>query len=74
MTNTYRRKIDEHHFGKKFRDGHRQMTTPQWWIKDYMTKPRRRESTRLCYSIIKGEDPENIAWPLGNKKPHIYYW
>ncbi|ESP91517.1 hypothetical protein PL2TA16_00316 [Pseudoalteromonas luteoviolacea 2ta16] len=48
--------------------------TPKWWIKLYMTKPRRRENQRLCHAILKGQDPDGIAFPLGNSKPHIYYW
>lgn len=36
-------------------------------------RPKRREVKRLEQKILKGEDPDNITWPIA-KKPHIYYW
>lgn len=48
--------------------------TPSWWTKTYMTVPRRRENNRLCHDIVRRYDADNMVFPLGNCKPHIYYW
>ena len=48
--------------------------TPRWWRKLHMTRPRRRENTRICRLILRGADPDGITPPLGNHKPHVYYW
>jgi hypothetical protein len=50
-------------------------TTPKHWRKLKMSVPRRRENSRICQLILSGAaDPDGIAPPLGNHKPHIYYW
>lgn len=36
-------------------------------------RPKRREVKRLEQKVLKGEDPDSIAWPLA-RKPHKYYW
>ena len=48
--------------------------TPKWWVKLFMTRPKRRQNKKLCIAIYKGEDPDSLVYPLGNKKPHEYYW
>lgn len=48
--------------------------TPKWWRKLHMTRPKRRENALYCFRVMKGEDPEGMAFPLGNCKPHVYYW
>ena len=48
--------------------------TPKWWRKLYMTRPRRRENKHICWLILHGADPEGLTAPLGNCKPHLYYW
>lgn len=48
--------------------------TPKWWRNLYMTRPRRYENKRLCHSIRQGADPDALVFPLGNHKPHVYYW
>jgi hypothetical protein len=48
--------------------------TPRWWVKLFMTRPKRRENKSACVSILKGEDPDGVVFPLGNRKPHKYYW
>lgn len=52
----------------------------RWWQNTpsshnimFHTRPRRRQERELEMRVLKGEDPENIAWPL-DKKPHNYYW
>jgi hypothetical protein len=48
--------------------------TPKWWRKMYMTRPRRRENGVLCGRILRGEEYDGLVFPLGNHKPHLYYW
>lgn len=75
MARTYRRDPYNLKKGKTFRDGHKTMaSTPSWWVREFMNKPKRRRNKMLCCSVVKGASSENIAWPLGNHKPHIYYW
>ena len=50
------------------------MTTPGWWVCFRMNRPKRRENRRLCKAIVAGADPESIVFPLGNRRPHLYYW
>jgi hypothetical protein len=47
---------------------------PKWWRKLYMTRPRRRANALCCTRIAKSGDPGDIPFPLGNHKPHVYYW
>lgn len=47
---------------------------PSWWVNEKMTRPRRRAEERLCKMLMSGVDPEGLAWPPGNRKPHEYYW
>lgn len=75
MARTYRRDPYDLKKGKAFRDGHLTLShTPCWWVNLYMNKPKRRKNERLCDLVLKGHDPEDIAWPVGNRKPHIWYW
>lgn len=48
--------------------------TPKWWVKLFMTRPKRRKNKAVCVAIIKGEDPDGMTFPLGNHRPHEYYW
>ncbi len=59
---------------RKYRGPTRRMSTPMWWIREFMNQPRRAENRRLCHQVTSGKDPDNITWPLGNCKPHLYYW
>ncbi len=47
---------------------------PKWWRKLYMSRPRRRENRMLCRLVEKGVDSEALVFPLGNHKPHVYFW
>lgn len=47
---------------------------PRWWDITNHTRPKRRVNRRCEVAVIKGADPDAIAWPLGNHKPHRYYW
>lgn len=49
--------------------------TPAYWINLYMTRPRRRINKALCRGIVLGSnDWDETPFPLGNRKPHVYYW
>lgn len=48
--------------------------TPKWWRKLHMTRPRRRENRVLCHRILRGEEYDQLVFPLGSRKPHVYYW
>lgn len=61
--------------GKNYRDGHITMaSTPSWWVRLYMNRPKRRLNKRLCCLVNKGVGAECLPWPTGNRKPHLYYW
>lgn len=47
---------------------------PKSWDILYHTRPKRRESLALQKKILQGADPDEIVWPAGNRKPHVYYW
>lgn len=49
-------------------------STPRYWVQLYMTRPRRRENRRLCLQVESGLEPDEMIWPLGSRKPHVYYW
>lgn len=46
---------------------------PSGWNTLFHIRPTRREVRRLERAVLKGADPEGIAWPLPGK-PHVYYW
>jgi hypothetical protein len=48
--------------------------TPKWWRKLFMTRPRRRANKDACRFVIGGCDQDGHIFPLGNCKPHQYYW
>lgn len=50
-------------------------SAPKAWVNCYMTRPRRRVERALCREIAHTQGVErDVAFPLGNHKPHIYYW
>jgi hypothetical protein len=50
------------------------MSTPSRWVRVHMNRPRRHLHRALCALVVQGYEPEDIVWPLGNRKPHVYYW
>ncbi|MET4709928.1 hypothetical protein [Endozoicomonas lisbonensis] len=48
--------------------------TPSWHVTLFMTRPDRRLAKRLCADIQQGLDSDDMTFPLGNHKPHYYYW
>lgn len=59
---------------RKYRLPKYTMSTPGYWVHIYMTRPRRQENRHLCHRVLSGDDPDGIVWPVGNHKPHEYYW
>lgn len=50
-------------------------STPGWWVSLHMTRPRRRANKALCQKLLRGDiGCEEVVFPLGNHKPHEYYW
>lgn len=49
-------------------------TTPSSWVNLKMSRPKRRSERQLCHLILGGLDPDGVAWPVSNNKPHQYYW
>lgn len=47
---------------------------PSWWVTIFMIRPQRRKTKKICHDIIRGKDFDDIPLPLGNCKPHEYYW
>ena len=47
---------------------------PKSWRKLYMTRPQRKKTKLLCHKIKNGADFDGISFPLGNRKPHEYFW
>ncbi len=48
--------------------------TPGWWVKLYMTRPKRRVNKKLCAAIVQGHDYDDMAFPCGNCRPHEYFY
>ena len=58
---------------RKFGDiWHWYKSTPSWWNRIHHTKRRRAENKRLAKKVTRGETEQ--VWPLGNRKPHEYFW
>lgn len=56
------------------RHGHGQ-GTPCWWTHQTIIRPNRRLSRSLCRAVLLGQiHPDEAIFPLGNRKPHEYYW
>jgi hypothetical protein len=50
-------------------------SSPAWWVKLFMTRPQRRVETHLCRLLGQESiDADEAIFPLGNRKPHEYYW
>lgn len=46
--------------------------TPSEWNRLHHTKPKRQQERRILHRVIRGEYEQ--VWPLGSRKPHVYYW
>lgn len=47
---------------------------PAHWNILFHSRPRRRSNRANCHKILLGFEPDSLDWPLGNRKPHQYYW
>lgn len=47
---------------------------PAWWDRTFHTRKKRARNKALVRKVMKGADPDGVTFPLGNRKPHIYYW
>ena len=46
--------------------------TPKAWNKTHHIRPRRAQERQQLDRALRGEHEQ--VWPLGNHKPHEYYW
>lgn len=51
------------------------MSTPSYWVREYMTKPQRANVRALIHKVhtLSLDDAGELMFPLA-KKPHEYYW
>jgi len=71
----YKDRDDSGRIKSEYRGRHRHvMSTPSWWTKLFMNRPKRRLNKRLCQKVERGVHPDEIVWPVGNRKPHEWYW
>ncbi len=50
-------------------------TSPRWHDILFHTRPKRREIRRLERAVMMDwVDNEDLAWPLGSRRPMKYYW
>jgi hypothetical protein len=48
---------------------------PRWWDIVFHRRPERRKTRAAERKIVTGVvDVDAAIWPLGNNKPHSYYW
>lgn len=47
---------------------------PKYWDILRHRRPRRRRNRLLEHKVLRGADPDDMVWPLGNTRPHSYYW
>lgn len=47
---------------------------PGYWNRLYHIRPLRRHNAELEKKVLMGHDPDDLSWPVGSRKPHIYYW
>lgn len=61
---------------KRSYNEHNWMTTPMWWIREYMNQPQRIRGKEWERQIIKVNIDELIDQdiPDVSRKPHLYYW
>ena len=49
--------------------------SPGWWVNLFMSRPNRREEAHLCRLLSREAiEADEVIFPLGNHKPHEYYW
>lgn len=46
---------------------------PAWHDILHFRRPHRRTTKAMEHAVLRGADPDDLAWPLV-KRPHNYYW
>lgn len=72
-TRGYSRNAMKHRLGARYAVYRWNGNYPRHHDKIFHTRPRRRLEKKIQKKVMKGTDPENLAWPVEHK-PHIYYW
>lgn len=63
------------HYSPRARQTYWLGTWPAAWDVLYHRRPQRRRTRAIEKAILRGGmDPDSATWPLGNRKPHQYYW
>ena len=52
------------------------MSTPMWWVREFMTQPQRTRGKEWERQIVKYrvENLVDAELPSVSRKPHHYYW
>jgi len=52
------------------------MSTPNWWIHIWMTRPQRRAGSVWEHIVTQTaiEEIDLLDTPSVSRKPHVYYW
>lgn len=74
ITNSARDRDESGRLKRGLRGPNLVQSTPARWTRIHMNRPRRHENRQLCRLIVARRDPDAVVWPLGSRKPHIYYW
>ena len=55
---------------------HHWMSTPMWWVREFMNQPQRTRGKQWERKIVKCPVKELIdeELPSVSRKPHLYYW
>ena len=73
-TNRAKDRDDRGYLKRKLRGPNDVMSTPGSWVRAHVNRPRRHENRHLCRLVVQGLDPDELIWPIGSRKPHVYYW
>lgn len=73
-TNRAKDRDDRGYLKRNLRGPNNVMSTPGHWVRTHMNRPRRHENRRLCRLVLQGRDPDEVIWPRGSRKPHLYFW
>ena len=70
-----KQEVAKHYSDNNDFNGYSSDKGPKWWNRLYHIKPKRQETRRLIHKTIRLIDYEDTPeFPLGNKKPHEYWW
>lgn len=50
-------------------------TTPSWWVREFMTAPKRAACRNWAKNVVKSTDVEDVLdCPDYGRKPHVYFY